>query len=170
MCELVLDIEKGRRTILWCTAVCCWSAGSSERVSMSIPSVVLQFWFFLGGEGERRVRRVCVALCIACYNGSSLRIVEFGWVGEHNPLLVMSLFCSSTGVCGGRIGADVGPCSNTYLHTTTSDNIITDEPRDWIKSLFSTGVIAGSLPSGFISRMFGIKNTISNSFFLSSCS
>ena len=47
ICELVLDIEEGRRTILWFPAVWFWSAGPSESVSMRILSVVLQF---LGSE------------------------------------------------------------------------------------------------------------------------
>ena len=42
-------------------------------VLVCIPSVVLQFFFWGGGAFG-----MCVALCSACYNGSSLRIVEFG--------------------------------------------------------------------------------------------
>ena len=42
---------------------------------------------------------VCVALCSACYNGSSLQIKEFGWVDEHNPLLVNLFFLRGHVLC-----------------------------------------------------------------------
>ena len=77
VCELVLGIEEGSRTILWCTGVCCWSAGSSERVSMSILSVVLQI---LGSDFALRSVvhgkcfvlldcRHCVSRCVQVFLG-----------------------------------------------------------------------------------------------------